>query len=85
MMGVHHVGVSQSPSQLWSDRMGGMSSEQAKPVEDPDAQAAGILPGLRAIAEGDELAGEVAGRRPSQLQRVSLPAAEEPARPERGG
>jgi len=65
--------------------MGGMSSEQAKPVEDPDAQTAGVPPGLRAIAEGDELARQVAGRRPGQLERVPLAAAEEAGRTERSG
>jgi glycosyltransferase involved in cell wall biosynthesis len=62
-----------------------MFSEQAKPVEDPDAETAGILPGLRAIAEGHELTGEIACGGPSQFKRVPLPAAEEPARTERRG
>ena len=76
MMGVHDVGVRQDPRQARRDRVRRMPAQPAEDGQRAKAQPTGLTVYARAATEGNELALDLAGEGPRQLERITLATAE---------
>ena len=76
MMGVHDVGVRQDPRQARRDGVRRMPAQPADYGQRAMAQPTGLAVHARATTEGDELAVDMAGQSPRQLERIALATSE---------
>ena len=76
MMRVHDVGVRQDPRQAWRDGVRRMPAQPAEDGQRAMPQSTGLAVHTRAATEGDELALDLAGEGPRQLERITLATTE---------
>lgn len=84
VMRVHHVGAGQGRGQRRVERVGRVTAQPGPGPQHAHAQPAGLGDHSRGAAKGDQLTVDLPGEGPGELQRVPLPAAEQPVGPEAG-
>jgi hypothetical protein len=84
MMGVDDVGVAKRRRQSRRQGMGDVAVEQSYRAQGAQAQASRLSLVVRVGAEGDQLAVDLPGHGPGQLERIPLTAAEEAGQSEWG-
>ena len=72
MMGVHDVGARQHPQQAWREGLRRVPAQPAKRGQRAMPQTAIFAMHTASTAKGDQLALDVAGQRPRQLERIAL-------------
>jgi hypothetical protein len=70
VMGVDDLGAGQGRREPRGHRLGRVAAQPGQRAQHPDPEAAVLAPAARAGAEGDQLAVDLGGQGPGQLQRV---------------
>jgi hypothetical protein len=76
MMGMDDVGAGDGSEQAWRHRVGRVTAQPAQRAQRPPRKSARFTLNVRAPTEGEQLALDVPGQRPRQLERVAFAAAE---------